>query len=408
MKPFRGITIVDLTHVLSGPFCTYQLGLLGANVIKVEEPRLGDYMRRRGSDDRLRRRLMGDHFISLNANKQSIAVDIENPAGAAIVARLARSADVVVENFRSGVMARLGLDYGTLARDNARLIYCAITAYGGGGPESARKAYDQVVQARSGLMAMTGLPGGEPVKCGAPILDYATGITAAFAIAAALLQRERTGRGQLIDVAMQDTALMLMSTSIMNLTHGGRAPRPHGNDHPLAAASCYIASDGAQIMLGCCTQGQFETLCGLIGRPELARDPRFRDVNHQEAHRGALHAALAAIMATRTAGEWEALLADHVPASRVRDLSEAIASAQVASRAVLRAIADVPEVGHPITVPVAAFDYAHDGPAIDSPPPALGQHTDEILKAHGFAQDEIDALAAAGAVARRDGAKELP
>lgn len=408
MKPFAGVKIIDLTHVLSGPFCTYQLANLGADVIKIEEPRLGDYMRRRGSDDRLRRRLMGDHFISLNANKRSLVVDLAKPEGAEVVRRLARRADVVVENFRAGVMERLGLGHARLRQDNDRLIYCAVTAFGSTGPESTRKAYDQVVQASSGLMAATGFPGEPCIKTGAPVLDYATGTMAAFAIASALLQRERTGTGQFIDVAMQDTALMLMSTSLMNLLHGGRPPAPHGNEHPLAAASCYTGSDGEPIMLGCCTQSQFETLCRLIGRPDLVRDPRFRDVNHQAAHRPALRAELAKTMATRTAAAWEELLADHVPVSRVRPLAETVASQQVASRGVLRQVDGVPEVDGPIAIPLAAFSFAHDGPAITAPPPRLGEHTDAVLAEHGFAASEIAQLLAAGVVARWDPVQEMP
>jgi crotonobetainyl-CoA:carnitine CoA-transferase CaiB-like acyl-CoA transferase len=408
MKPFAGVKIIDLTHVLSGPFCTYQLANLGADVIKIEEPRQGDYMRRRGSDNRLRRRLMGDHFISLNANKRSIVVDLAKQQGAEVVRRLARHADVLVENFRTGVMDRLGLGYEHLRADNHRLVYCAITAYGSAGPERARKAYDQVVQARSGLMAATAFPGGPAIKTGAPVLDYATGAMAAFAIAAALLQRERGGTGQFIDVAMQDTALMLMSTSIMNLLHGGKPPAAHGNEHPLAAASCYVAADGEPIMLGCCTQTQFDALCRLIGRADLARDPRFRDVNHQEPHRQALHDELAKTMATRDAASWEELLADQVPASRVRSLAETLASEQVAARGVLQRIDRVPEAEAPITVPVAAFTFAHDGPEISAPPPLLGEHTETLLAEYGFTAREIAELLAEGAVAGWDQAKEMP
>jgi crotonobetainyl-CoA:carnitine CoA-transferase CaiB-like acyl-CoA transferase len=207
---------------------------------------------------------------------------------------------------------------------------------------------------------------------------------------------------------MQDTALMLMSTSLMNLLHGGRPPAPHGNEHPLAAASCYAGSDGEPIMLGCCTQSQFETLCRLIGRPDLVADPRFRDVNHQAPHRQQLRDELAKTMATRTATEWAALLADHVPASRVRKLAEAVASEQVASRGVLRRVAGVPEVDGAIDIPLAAFSFAHDGPAITSPPPRLGEHTDAVLQEHGFAAQDITRLRDQGVVAGWDAAKAMP
>lgn len=397
-RAFSGVTIVDFTHVLSGPFCTYQMALLGARVIKVEEPSLGDYLRRRGSDKDLRGRLMGDHFLSLNANKQSIAIDLASKDGAGIARRLILAADVVVENFRPGVMDRLGLGYAELSKQNPGLIYCAISGYGRGGTHRDRKVYDQVVQASSGMMSGTGPVGGAPVKSGSPVLDYSSGMMAAFAISAALFERTRTGRGQSIDVAMHDTALMLMGTGIMNQLHAGKAPKPHGNEHPLAAASCYTARDGALIMLGCCTQRQFDRLCELLGRPDLAADPRFRDVNTQEPHRAALVAELQAILSTRSAAEWETLLADDVPAARVKSLEEGLALAAENGRAVVSRIDGPTELGGPIDVPLAAFAFAQGGPAIDAFPPHLGEHTEQVLRGAGYSPSEIAAFVESGAV----------
>ncbi len=399
VRPFENIRVIDLTHVLSGPFCTYQLALLGADVIKLEAPGLGDYMRRRGSDDHLRRRLMGDHFLSQNANKRSLAVDLKDPRGAEVARRLAAGADVVVENFRAGVTERLGLGYERLAADNSELVYLSLTAYGQGGPEASRGAYDNVVQAAAGMMSVTGIDSSGPLKTGTPVLDYASGTMAAFAIAAALFQRQRTGRGQYIDLAMQDTAIMLMSTAVMNWLHGNASPKPHGNDHALAAASCYEAADGELIMLGCCTQTQFDRLCTLIGRDDLAADPRFADVNRQDPHRDTLAVELAAVMCTRTAAEWERLLADQVPAARVRDLDESLASEQVRRRGVLQTAPAVPEAGADVMVPAAAFAFAHDGPAVDRPPPLLGEHSMDVLAEAGIDETEAAALVRDGVVA---------
>jgi crotonobetainyl-CoA:carnitine CoA-transferase CaiB-like acyl-CoA transferase len=397
-RSFAGIRIVDFTHVLSGPFCTYQLGLLGADVIKVEEPGLGDYMRRRGSDRDLRRRLMGDHFLSLNANKRSIAVDLGSREGVAVARRLMDEADVVVENYRAGVMDGLGLGYETVSKTNPKLIYCALSGYGRSGPQATRKVYDQVVQASSGLMSGTGEVGGGPIKSGSPVLDYSSGMIAAFAISAALFQRATDGQGQFIDVAMHDTALMLMSTAIMNQTRSEKPPRPHANEHPLAAASCYVAGDGELIMLGCCTQGQFERLCDLIGRPEIAADPRFSDVNTQDAHRAALVDMLQEAMRARTAAEWESHLADHVPASRVHSLAEGLAQARLNNRGVVRPIIAPENFPGPVEVPVAAYMFGHNGPEITSFPPELGGDTRDILRAHGYAEETIAQLIEDGAV----------
>lgn len=404
-RAFSGLKVLDFTRVLAGPFCTYQMSLLGAEVIKVEEPEIGDYMRRRGSDPSLRRALMGDHYLSLNGNKRSIVIDLKRPEGAAVARRLARQADVVAENFSTGKMEALGLGYADLASDNPALIYCALSGFGAQGPDAGRKVYDQVAQASSGLAAATGEPGGGPVKCGAPVLDYATGAMAAFAISAALFQRARDGAGRFIDLSMHDTALMLMSTGVMTQLHGGTAPRPHGNAHPLAAASGYVAADGEIIMLGCCTQGQFEHLCGLIGRPDLCRDPRFCDVNMQDPHREALVAELEVEMARRPAAEWEALLAPHVPASRVASLGEGIERSRRNGRSTLGAVA-LPALGiERIEVPVSSFAYDRGGPELTRAPPELGQDTEAVLGDAGFSADEIQSLLASGIVASAARAK---
>jgi CoA:oxalate CoA-transferase len=396
---FSGIEVVDFTHVLSGPFCTYQLALLGARVTKIEVPNVGDYMRKRGSDPKLRNALMGDHFLSLNSNKRSIAIDLGKPEARDVADRLMTKADVVVENFRTGTLDALGLGYAAIKERNPGLIYCAISGFGGHGRDAGRKAYDQVVQATSGMVSGTGELGGIPIKNGSPVLDYASGMMASFAIASALFQRARDGEGRYIDVSMHDTALLLMSTGVMNQLHGNTSAKPHGNRHPLAAASGYLCQDGEIIMLGCCTQRQFEALCDLIGRLDLAEDPRFRDVNSQDPHRQALQLEIEKEMAKRTAAEWEALLSPHVPAARVAGLEEGIALARQNNRSVLQMI-DIPDEGiHNLEVPTASFQFDRGGPKVTSPPPALGQDTQTVLKEAGYSAGEITEMQLCGAVA---------
>lgn len=392
MQPFEGITVVDLAHVFAGPFCTYQLALLGADVIKIEEPCSGDYIRRRGLDPELRRRLMGDHFLAQNANKRSLAVDLKRPEGRDIVARLAKAADVVVENYTSGTMERLGLGYERLSRDNPGLVYCSLTAFGGTGPMAEYPGWDHTVQAMAGAMGLTGTDRSPPLKMGTPVVDYASGMVAAFAVAAALHRRGRTGTGQHIDVSMLDTALLLMSPSVTSrLLLDAEAPR-RGNDHALAAGGCYETRDGSLLMLGALTQSQFERFCKLVGRPDLLDDPRFADVAGQDPHRDALAAELAAILDSRTAGEWEDLLAPTVPAARVRGLGEALDLDQLRSRGCLQSIPRLPGVGMDVTVPAAAFILSDDGPTVRSPPPRLGEHSESVLRDAGFAEDEIAAF----------------
>ena len=403
MRPFEGMKVVDLTHVLAGPFSTYQLALLGADVVKVEAPGLGEYMRQRGADEVLRKNLMGDHYLCQNANKRSLVVDLKTARGQDVVRLLAAGADVVVENYRAGVVDCLNLGYGALAALNPRLVYCSLKAYGATGSKGRLPGWDHNIQAASGLMMATGTATTTPLKTGAPVIDYASGTMAAFAVAAALLQRERTGKGQFIDVSMLDTALMLMSPMVASCLMTGHAPQPHGNDHDLAAGGCYQTADGECIVLGAIMQGQFESFCRLIGRPDLARDPRFADVREQGPHRAELVAEIAAVMMTRSADVWETLLGEVVPAVRVRGLDEALGEEQIASRGVLHTFDDVPGVGPDVTVPLAAFTYAHGGPRADTPPPRLDQHTDQVLAEIGFSATEIVDLRRDGVVGSGDG-----
>jgi len=388
-RPFEGIRVLDLTHVLAGPFCTYQLAVLGAETIKIEEPGKGDIARQTGCDRTLNRRLMGTGYLTQGANKRCLTLDLKDPRGRDILKRLVAHADVLVENFRSGAMAALGLGYEDLRGLNPRLIYCSLTGFGQDGPKADHNAYDCVIQAISGLMSTTGWPAMPPLKTGAPVIDYASGLGAAFAVSCALFQRERTGRGQHIDCAMLDTALMLMSSHLTAYLWSGVPPKPRGNDLDYAGVSAYQTKDGL-LMLGSFREGQHRRLWTALGRPDLAALWRVED---QEEHREAMAAALREVMLARTAEEWEAFLAGiHVPAARVRNLAEALGLEQLTQRTLLHRFETVPDVDRPVTVPVAAFRFADGGPRVDSPPRPLGADTDAVLGELGLTPSEIASL----------------
>src|ERR1700743_1462773 len=249
MRPFEGIRIIDITHVLAGPFAAYQLAVLGADVIKVEHPDDPDQSRDSGTEKALNRAGMGTGFLTQGSNKRSITLDLKQESGREILKRMVKGADVLVQNYRPGAFEQLGLGYEDLLKINPRLIYCSISAFGQDGTRREQTAYDHVIQATSGLMAMTGTEEVNPIKFGAPAVDYATGTMAAFALASALFQRERTGKGQHIDLAMIGVAMMLQGSLLAGYFRNGREPKPHGNKQPYATNSAYETKDGL-VMLG--------------------------------------------------------------------------------------------------------------------------------------------------------------
>jgi crotonobetainyl-CoA:carnitine CoA-transferase CaiB-like acyl-CoA transferase len=374
-RPFEGIRVIDVTHVLAGPFATYQLAVLGADVIKVEHPDEPDQSRSSGTDKALNRRQMGTGFLTQASNKRSITLDLKNEKDRATLKQLAATADVFVENYRPGALAALGLGYEDLAAINPRLIYASFSAFGQDGPRGRQTAYDHVIQATSGLMAMTGTADVHPIKLGSPAVDYATGMTGAFALASALFQRERTGRGQRVDMAMLDVALILASSLLTGYLRNGTHPKPHGNRHPHATNGAYETKAGL-VMLGASNLRQQRRLWTVLERPHMIK----RTNDERDADHARETAVLAEIMLTRTADEWEQFLqARHVPAARVRTLGEALADPHLASRGVVHRHDSAPGVDGGFAVPLAAFKFAHGGPRIDSPPPQLGQHNAEIL-----------------------------
>ena len=389
-RPFEGIRIIDITHVLAGPFAAYQLAVLGADVIKVEHPDEPDQSRDSGTDRALNRGHMGTSFLTQGSNKRSITLDLKQEAGREVLKRLVARADVLVENYRPGAFEALGLGYEVLATINPRLVYCSISAFGQEGPRREQTAYDHVIQATSGLMAMTGTEEVNPIKFGAPAVDYATGTMAAFALASALFQRERSGRGQRIDLAMLDVAMILMSSHLTGYLRNGREPQPHGNKQPFATNSAYQAKD-AFLMIGASNLRQQRRLWQVLERPDMIKN----DNEARETDREREAAVLADIIKTRTADEWEVYLqARHVPAARVRRMAEALHDPHVGCRGVIHRHDAAPGVDGPFAVPLAAFRFAHGGPSIESPPHRMGADTEAVLGKLGYSANEIAELRA--------------
>ena len=384
-RPFEGIRIIDITHVLAGPFAAYQLGLMGADVIKVEHPGDPDQSRDSGTDNALNHAGMGTGFLTQGSNKRSITLDLKTEQGREILRKLVATADVLVENYRPGAFEALGLGYEDLRKINPKLIYASFSAFGQTGPKRERTAYDHVIQSTSGIMASTGSPTENPIKIGAPAIDYATGTMGAYALSAALFQRERTGHGQRIDMAMLDVAIMLQASLATGYLRNGVHPKPNGNKMAHATSQAYHTKDG-MLMIGASNLRQQARLWKAIERPDLVK--RTNDERHDDYANETK--VLTELMLTRPATEWEDWFQErHVPASRVRGLGEALADPQVASRGLLHKHENAPGVPGAFTVPVAAFTFAHGGPKVDRPPPMFGQHNEEVLTSLGYSKDDV-------------------
>lgn len=397
MKPvLHGVRVLDLTHVLAGPFAGYQLAVMGAEVIKIESPEEPDQARYQGSDAALNDAGMGTAFLSQASNKKALALNLKTEAGRQVLRQLVMTADVLIENYRPGAFEALGLGYADLSAINPRLVYCSISAFGSSGPKRELTAYDGVVQAYSGMMAMTGEPGTAPVKCGAPVVDYATGTTAAMAILAALLQRSQgDGLGQFVEVAMSDVAMILASSHLTGYLWNGAHPEQKGNRYPFATIGCYQASDGP-LMVSASNLRQQRRLWEALGRTDLVKHNNRDRIkgNAEEAQ------ALTEILVTASLDHWETLLREHrVPVSRVQRMEAMLADEHLQGRQVLHRFADEAGVLAGLTVPVAGFQLSRSPVAVTSPPQPVGAQSEDLLSALGYASADIEAMRAQDVIA---------
>jgi CoA:oxalate CoA-transferase len=394
-----GLRVLDLTNVLAGPFCCYQLAQLGAEVIKVETPGTGDLARQLGADPDLNRRLMGASFLAQNAGKRSITLNLKHAKGREAFRRLLKTADVVVENFRPGVMERLGLGYDALEAIKPNLVYCAISGFGQDGPLRLNPAYDQIVQGLSGVMSVTGDAKSAPLRVGYPVADTMGGITAAYAITAALFRRERTGTGEFIDVSMLESTLVAMGWQVSNWLIAGVRPQPLGNENMTASPSGTFCTGDGLLNIAANQQQQFESLCRLIGRPALATDPRFAGREDRKRNRAALSEEIELALAARPAKEWAALMNDAgVPAGEVLDVPSVLEHPQIVERALLQNFDSVPGVDKPISVVRSGFRLKSGDPHPASPPPALGADTASLLAELGYSPTDIETLSRDNAI----------
>lgn len=391
MRFLEGVRVLDLTHVYAGPFCAHQLGAMGAEVIKIEAPDKPDMTRAEGADAEANARGYGLGYQAHAGGKKSLLLDLKAAEGQAVFARLVASADVVVQNYTTHCLSDLGLLPEQLAKHNPKLIYCMLSGFGRTGPKANDPAYDNVIQAFSGMMASNGTADSGPVRIGPPVVDYGTGLQAAMAISSALFARERTGQGAVIDVSMLDAALMLMSANVVGCQATGQAPRPNGNrDREYACYGAYETAEGT-LMVGAYTNAQAADLMAALGdeaRAEaIAATPR-AEIGARVAED---EAWLEARLMEKTAAEWEELLnAAHVPAARVRYIEETLQEAQLAGRAVLQ------DVGNDLRLPGAGFIAGEATPVVNTAAPEAGADSRAVLEGLGLEAAEIEALFQSG------------
>lgn len=395
----KGIRILDLTNVLAGPFCAYQFAQLGADIIKVEVPGSGDLARQLGADRALNHELMGASFMAQNAGKRSVTLNLKRDEGRAVFLDLVATADAVIENFRPGVMDRLGVGYEALKAVKPDLVYCAISGYGADGPLRDNPAYDQIIQGMAGVMSVTGDRDSAPLRVGYPVSDTIGGITAAFALTAALLKRERTGEGEFIDVSMLESTLVAMGWAVSNWLIAGVAPKPFGNENMTAAPSGTFRTGDGLLNIAANKQDQFETLCALVGRLDLVDDARFKGRDDRKVNRAQLNEELEGALAAKSAKAWASLFnQNNVPAGEVLDVPSILEHEQVTSRGLLHRFEGVTQQGRDVQVLRSGFRYASGDPAPQTAPPRLGAHTHEILNSLGYSDAKINELDKGGII----------
>jgi CoA:oxalate CoA-transferase len=388
MKLLQGIRILDMTNVLSGPFATMHLALLGAEVIKIENPDGGDLARKLGNVPDLNKQLMGTSFLAQNANKKSLTLNLKVAEAKEIFLRLIETADVLVENFRPGVMDRLGFSYEKLCVLNPKLIYCAISGFGQTGPDAFKPAYDQIIQGLSGVMAINGDERLNPLRCGFPVCDTVGGLNAAFAVMAALYHREHTGEGQFIDIALLDSIMPLMGWVAANLLIGDQQPVLMGNDNFTAAPSGTFRTLDGFVNIAANQQKQWEDLVDSLGLPELKTDPRFRERDPRKANRKELTPLLEEKLITMPTLHWVDVLNEKgIPTGEILGLEQALLQGQAAHREVIATINEGGIGDIRLFNLTAKFSRTPGG--IDSPPPRLSADTDEILKKLGYSDEAI-------------------
>ncbi len=394
--PLTGIRVLDVTNVLAGPFCSFQLALLGAEVIKIEQPGRGDLARMLGADPAAAARLMGASFVAVNAGKQSVTLNLKAPEGKEIFKKFVAISHVVLENFRPEVMKRLQLGYDILSKINSSIVYCAVSGFGQDGPLAMRPAYDQVIQGMSGVMSVTGDEQSAPLRVGYPVCDTVGGITAALAICAALVDARASGRGRMIDVSMLEATLASMGWVVSNYLNASVVPLPMGNENFTAAPSGTFRTAEGLLNIAANETYQYEKLCDLIGRPELKTDPRFSDREIRKQNRAVINKEVEAALSARSAAEWESLMIDAgVPAGRVLSVPEILSNPHLTRRHFVTTFEAPRETQR---VARGGFVFS-DNPAVPSgPAPLLSEHTDAWLRKLGYDAGQILQLRNAGVI----------
>ncbi len=399
-RAFENVRVIDFSQVLAGPFAAAQLALLGADVVKIEHPCGGDQMRRLTTEGEWAARGLAPAFLGANPNKRAITLDLKHPRAKEVLTRLVEGADVVLENFRPGVMARLGFDYPWAKSVREDIVYCSVSGYGQEGPKSGLPAYDGVIQAGSGIMSVTGDPATGPVRVGFMVVDMTTALTAAFAIAAALYRRRTTGRGQWLDVAMTDAAIQIMNPIVSRYLVEGEVPTLIGNRSQArqGTADTWATRDG-HLSIAVIADHMVAALCRALGHEAWATSERYRTTEGRVAHADEIRAEIGEILGGEASAVWLRRMAEQgVPAEPVADLASALGEPQLEHRGILMEVPAPEAERGQLTLPGLGFMADEDGPRAERRAPLLGEHTDEVLAELGYDAAAIRGLRDGGAI----------